>query len=34
MARKFSELRARMSSAARARAKARARAMLAEMPLQ
>jgi len=34
MARKFSELRAKMSPAARARAKARARAMLAEMPLQ
>ena len=34
MARKFSELRARMSPAARARARARARTMLAEMPLQ
>jgi len=34
MARKFSELRARMSPAARARAQARARTMLAEMPLQ
>jgi ribosome-binding protein aMBF1 (putative translation factor) len=34
MARKFSELRAKMSPAVRARAKARARAMLAEMPLQ
>ena len=34
MARKFSELRARMSPAARARARARARTMLADMPLQ
>jgi len=34
MARKFSELRAKMSPAARARAQARARTMLAEMPLQ
>lgn len=33
MARKFSELRARMSPEARARADARAREMLAEMPL-
>ena len=34
MARKFSELRARMSPAARARARTRARTMLADMPLQ
>ena len=34
MARKFSELRAKMSTAARARARARARTMLADMPLQ
>src|SRR6185295_11644276 len=34
MARKFSDLRRKMSSAARARARSRARAMLAEMPLQ
>lgn len=34
MARKFSELRARMSPAARTRARARARTMLADMPLQ
>jgi transcriptional regulator with XRE-family HTH domain len=34
MARKFQELRARMSPAARARAHSRAKAMLAEMPLQ
>lgn len=34
MARKFSELTARMSPAAQARAKARTEAMLAEMPLQ
>ena len=34
MARKFSELRARMSPAARARAQARARTLLADMPLQ
>ena len=34
MARKFSELRARMSPAARARAQVRARIMLADMPLQ
>ena len=34
MARKFSELRARMSPAARARARVRARTMLADMPLQ
>ena len=34
MARKFSELRSKMSPAARARAKTRAKAMLAEMPLQ
>lgn len=33
MARKYSELRARMSPEARARAERRARAMLAEMPL-
>ena len=34
MARKFSELTAKMSLAARARARARTKAMLAEMPLQ
>jgi DNA-binding XRE family transcriptional regulator len=34
MARKFSDLRRKMSPAARTRARARARAMLAEMPLQ
>lgn len=34
MARKFIELQAKMSPAARARSEARARAMLAEMPLQ
>lgn len=34
MARKFSELTAKMSPAAQARAKARTEAMLAEMPLQ
>ncbi len=34
MARKFSELRSKMSPAARAHSEARARAMLAEMPLQ
>jgi len=34
MARKYSELRARMSPASRARARERARAMLADMPLQ
>lgn len=34
MARKFSELRSKMSPAVRARAQARARTMLAEMPLQ
>ena len=34
MARKFSELTAKMSPAARARARARTKAMLAEMPLQ
>jgi len=34
MARKFTELRAAMPTAARVRAKARAHAMLAEMPLQ
>ena len=34
MARKFRELQAKMSPAARARSEARARAMLAEMPLQ
>src|SRR5512139_2010058 len=33
MARKYAELRARMSPQSRARAKARAEAMLAEMPL-
>ena len=33
MAKKFSELRARMSPKSRARAEARAQAMLAEMPL-
>jgi len=34
MAKKFSELRSKMSPAARARAQGRARTMLAEMPLQ
>jgi DNA-binding XRE family transcriptional regulator len=34
MARKFSELQAKMSPEARARSEARTRAMLAEMPLQ
>jgi len=34
MARKYSELRARMSPAARARAQARSHTMLAKMPLQ
>jgi len=34
MARKFSELAAKMSPAARTRARARTKAMLAEMPLQ
>jgi len=34
MAKKYSELRSKMSPAARARAQARARTMLAEMPLQ
>jgi DNA-binding XRE family transcriptional regulator len=34
MAKKFTDLRSKMSPAARARAQARARAMLAEMPLQ
>ena len=34
MAKKFSELRANMSPAARARAQTRARTMLADMPLQ
>jgi len=34
MAKKFSELRNRMSPEARGRAKAKAKAMLAEMPLQ
>jgi DNA-binding XRE family transcriptional regulator len=34
MARKFSELTAKMSPAARARARARTKTMLAEMPLQ
>jgi len=33
MAKKFSDLRARMSPASRARAEAKARSMLAEMPL-
>ena len=33
MAKKFSELRSRMSAQSRARAEARAQAMLAEMPL-
>lgn len=34
MARKFSELRARMSPAAQARAEGKAKTMLADMPLQ
>lgn len=34
MARKFSDLTAKLSPAARARARARTKAMLAEMPLQ
>ena len=34
MARKFTDLQAKMSPAARARSEARARAMLADMPLQ
>ena len=34
MAKKFSELRARMASGSRAQAEAKAQAMLAEMPLQ
>ena len=34
MAKKFNELRAKMSPAARARAQTRARTMLADMPLQ